>query len=269
MDCAEAGADSREQASGLITRITGWVCPIPTGNSPSASRRPPEGAPPDPAGRIASANRPAPTGARSRDGRRAAASLDVAPGCKATRATEAAPLGVRCGTSRRLRALNRAPRFCPRLDLPHRGAVEPAALLAAVPLVASITVEPAASAAEQPVASVTAEPPVASVAAHPVASAAEPVASAAAGPVGRHASAGTSWKLDTEILTYSRAKGAFAGIALDGASVRQDVDSTRAIYGKKITTRTALMGQVAAPRAAQAFLDAVRGAKAQAIAKAD
>jgi lipid-binding SYLF domain-containing protein len=94
-------------------------------------------------------------------------------------------------------------------------------------------------------------------------------ASAAAGPVGRHASAGTSWKLDTEILTYSRAKGAFAGLTLDGASVRQDVDSTRAIYGKKITTRTALTGQIAAPRATQPFLDAVRGAKAQAVAKAD
>jgi len=94
-------------------------------------------------------------------------------------------------------------------------------------------------------------------------------ASAAAGPVGRHASAGTSWKLDTEILTYSRAKGAFAGIAFDGASVRQDDDSTRAIYGKKITTRRALTGQIAAPRAAQSFLDAVRNAKAQAVAKAD
>ena len=94
-------------------------------------------------------------------------------------------------------------------------------------------------------------------------------ASAAAGPVGRHASAGTSWKLDTEILTYSRAKGAFAGVALDGASVRQDVDSTRAIYGKNISTRTVLTGHVAAPPAAQAFLDAVRNAKAQAIAQAD
>jgi lipid-binding SYLF domain-containing protein len=94
-------------------------------------------------------------------------------------------------------------------------------------------------------------------------------ASVAAGPVGRHASAGTSWKLDAEVLTYSRAKGAFAGIAFDGASVRQDDDSTRAIYGKKISTRTALMGQVAAPRAAQSFLNAVRDAKGQAVAKAD
>ncbi len=94
-------------------------------------------------------------------------------------------------------------------------------------------------------------------------------ASVAAGPVGRHASAGASWKLDAEVLTYSRTKGAFAGIALDGASVRQDVDSTRAIYGKKITTSRALTGQIAPPRAAYAFLNAVRNAKSQAVAKAD
>ena len=57
-------------------------------------------------------------------------------------------------------------------------------------------------------------------------------ASAAAGPVGRHAEAGTDWKLDTEILTYSRAKGAFAGLTLEGASLRQDSDSRHAIYGR-------------------------------------
>ena len=56
-------------------------------------------------------------------------------------------------------------------------------------------------------------------------------ASAAAGPVGRHASANTDWKLDTEILTYSRAKGAFAGLTLNGASIRRDDDSMRAITG--------------------------------------
>src|ERR1700694_59948 len=62
-------------------------------------------------------------------------------------------------------------------------------------------------------------------------------ASAAAGPVGRHASAGTDWKLDAEILTYSRAKGAFAGLTLKGASVRTDEDSTKAMYGPDITSR--------------------------------
>jgi SH3 domain-containing YSC84-like protein 1 len=90
-------------------------------------------------------------------------------------------------------------------------------------------------------------------------------ASAAAGPVGRHASAGTDWKLDTEILTYSRAKGAFAGITLEGASIRQDNDSRRAIYGRNVPTRSLLLGKVAAPSAAQPFLAAIRGAKAQAV----
>jgi len=54
-------------------------------------------------------------------------------------------------------------------------------------------------------------------------------ASASAGPIGRHASAGTDWKMDSEILTYSRSKGVFAGISLDGAVVEQDEESTAAI----------------------------------------
>jgi SH3 domain-containing YSC84-like protein 1 len=89
-------------------------------------------------------------------------------------------------------------------------------------------------------------------------------ASAAAGPVGRHAEAGTDWKLDTEILTYSRAKGAFAGLTLEGASLRQDNDSRRAIYGHSVTTRALLLGKVSVPAAAQPFLAEVRGAKAEA-----
>jgi len=92
-------------------------------------------------------------------------------------------------------------------------------------------------------------------------------ASAAAGPVGRHASADTDWKLNTEILTYSRAKGAFAGLTLTGASVRRDDDSMRAFYGRKVTTRSVLTGKVAATPEAESFLNAVRGAKAQAIAE--
>jgi SH3 domain-containing YSC84-like protein 1 len=91
-------------------------------------------------------------------------------------------------------------------------------------------------------------------------------ASAAAGPVGRHASADTNWKLDTEILTYSRAKGAFAGVTLNGASIRRDEDSTEALYGHDISTRRILQGQVAVPSSARSFIDAVRDAKAQAIA---
>jgi lipid-binding SYLF domain-containing protein len=91
-------------------------------------------------------------------------------------------------------------------------------------------------------------------------------ASAAAGPVGRHASADTDWKLDTEILTYSRAKGAFAGLTLDGASIRRDDDSMDAIYGRHVSTRDVLTGKVAATEASDRFLNAVRNAKAQAIA---
>ena len=91
-------------------------------------------------------------------------------------------------------------------------------------------------------------------------------ASAAAGPIGRHAEAGTNWKMDTEILTYSRAKGVFAGLTLEGASIRQDNDSRHAIYGSKVTTKALLLGKVAAPAAAQPFLAEVRGAKGQAVA---
>ena len=91
-------------------------------------------------------------------------------------------------------------------------------------------------------------------------------ASAAAGPVGRHAEAGTNWKMDTEILTYSRAKDVLAGLTLEGASIRQDNDTRRAIYGPKVTTKALLLGKVAVPVAAQPFLAEVRGAKGQAVA---
>jgi SH3 domain-containing YSC84-like protein 1 len=91
-------------------------------------------------------------------------------------------------------------------------------------------------------------------------------ASAAAGPVGRHASADTDWKMDVEILTYSRAKGAFAGLTLTGAAIRRDDDSTEAIYGHDVSTRRILEGREAVPASAHSFLGAVRGAKVQAIA---
>jgi lipid-binding SYLF domain-containing protein len=91
-------------------------------------------------------------------------------------------------------------------------------------------------------------------------------ASAAAGPVGRHASANTDWKMEAEILTYSRARGAFAGLTLNGASIRHDEDSTRAIYGRNVTNHRILQGDVDVPAAAQSFVEAVRNAKAQAVA---
>jgi lipid-binding SYLF domain-containing protein len=89
-------------------------------------------------------------------------------------------------------------------------------------------------------------------------------ASAAAGPVGRHASAGTDWKMSTEVLTYSRSKGAFAGLTLEGAVVQQDNDSTRAIYGKNVEFRNILSGKVATPKSANAFMKAVSEARQQA-----
>lgn len=91
--------------------------------------------------------------------------------------------------------------------------------------------------------------------------------SAAAGPVGRHASAGTDWKLDTQILTYSRAKGAFAGATLEGAGISQDEDAIRATYGRELSPRTILTGKVPPPAAAQQFLATVRDAKALAEKK--
>ena len=91
-------------------------------------------------------------------------------------------------------------------------------------------------------------------------------ASAAAGPVGRHATADTDWKLNTEVLTYSRARGAFAGLTLTGADIRRDEDSTVAIYGRDVPTSRILKGEIAVPDSAAAFLNAVRDAKAQARA---
>jgi SH3 domain-containing YSC84-like protein 1 len=81
--------------------------------------------------------------------------------------------------------------------------------------------------------------------------------SVAAGPVGRHASAGTDWKMNTEVLTYSRSKGVFAGLTLEGAVVEQDDDSTSAIYGKHMMFRNILSGKATTPRSADAFLKAV------------
>src|SRR5947199_4706021 len=84
--------------------------------------------------------------------------------------------------------------------------------------------------------------------------------SVAAGPVGRHAAAGTDWKMNTQMLTYSRSRGAFAGITLEGAIVQQDDHSTRASYGKNMKFRNILSGKASAPKSADAFLKAVADA---------
>jgi len=88
--------------------------------------------------------------------------------------------------------------------------------------------------------------------------------SVAAGPVGRHASAGTDWKMNTQVLTYSRSRGAFAGITLEGAVIQQDDDSTRAIYGKHMMFRKILSGKVSTPESAETFVKAVTNAGQQA-----
>jgi SH3 domain-containing YSC84-like protein 1 len=79
-------------------------------------------------------------------------------------------------------------------------------------------------------------------------------ASVAAGPVGRHAEGNTDWKMRAEVLTYSRARGIFAGVSLNGAVVKQDKDSTREFYGHMVTFPASLKGEVDAPAAANPFL---------------
>jgi lipid-binding SYLF domain-containing protein len=79
-------------------------------------------------------------------------------------------------------------------------------------------------------------------------------ASVAAGPVGRHAEGNTDWKMRAQVLTYSRARGVFAGVSLNGAVVKQDKDSTREFYGHMVTTNAALTGEVEAPATANPFL---------------
>jgi lipid-binding SYLF domain-containing protein len=88
--------------------------------------------------------------------------------------------------------------------------------------------------------------------------------SVAAGPVGRQTSAGTDILMNTEVLTYARSKGIFAGLTLEGAVVEQDNDSTRAIYGHPMMFRSILSGKVQTPASADAFLKAVSEAGHQA-----
>lgn len=76
-------------------------------------------------------------------------------------------------------------------------------------------------------------------------------ASAMAGPIGRDASAQTDAKLTAGILTYSRARGAFAGITLNGATLRPDNDDNRKIYGQEVSHKDILSGKVPAPAAAR------------------
>jgi lipid-binding SYLF domain-containing protein len=92
-------------------------------------------------------------------------------------------------------------------------------------------------------------------------------AAASAGPVGRNAQAGTDWKLNAEFLTYSRSKGLFAGINLDGTVLSQNEDDTRTIYGANVPYAEVLKGNQVTPVAARPFVRTV--AKYFVIAKAN
>jgi len=92
-------------------------------------------------------------------------------------------------------------------------------------------------------------------------------ASAAAGPVGRDTGADTDWKMKAEVLTYSRARGVFAGIDLNGSAITQDKDETRVLYGKFVPFEEILEGKVEAPADSEPFLAAVKKYAGQATAK--
>lgn len=79
--------------------------------------------------------------------------------------------------------------------------------------------------------------------------------SVTAGPVGRTAEGATDAQLHAEILSYSRTRGLFAGVSLDGAVVKQDRDDNRDLYGRKITAREILIDGIVAPPAAAQPLD--------------
>jgi lipid-binding SYLF domain-containing protein len=83
-------------------------------------------------------------------------------------------------------------------------------------------------------------------------------ASIAAGPVGRNAEAGTDLRMRAEILSYSRSRGIFAGISLEGASLRQDTGANQILYGSHVNPRSILLNSGhPIPSAARGFVDAI------------
>ena len=80
-------------------------------------------------------------------------------------------------------------------------------------------------------------------------------ADVAAGPVGRSTTAQTDATMNAKILSYSRSRGVFAGLALTGATIRQDLDENNEMYGRKWTTREIVDGKVAPPRAASQLIE--------------
>jgi len=84
-------------------------------------------------------------------------------------------------------------------------------------------------------------------------------ASVAAGPVGRNAAAGTDLKLSAEILSYSRSKGIFAGVSLDGAVMQADKSGDKAMYGDDVNRHEILDGKVAVPASARELVEELGG----------
>jgi lipid-binding SYLF domain-containing protein len=82
--------------------------------------------------------------------------------------------------------------------------------------------------------------------------------SIAAGPVGRTASAETDAMMHAEMLSYSRSRGLFAGLSLEGATLHKDADADRELYGRDVTSKEILTGSVQAPAGASAFESALR-----------
>jgi lipid-binding SYLF domain-containing protein len=82
-------------------------------------------------------------------------------------------------------------------------------------------------------------------------------ATVAAGPVGRTANANTDVTMSAEILAWSRAKGLFAGLALNGGSVRNDLDKNEELYGRKMTNKEIIMSDMAPPASARPLLAAL------------
>ena len=82
-------------------------------------------------------------------------------------------------------------------------------------------------------------------------------ASAAAGPIGRAGQASTDWKMNAELLSYSRNKGLFAGVDLDGTSVSQNKEDTELYYGAPEHFETVLKGDVEVPPGAEPFVRTV------------
>ncbi len=79
-------------------------------------------------------------------------------------------------------------------------------------------------------------------------------ATAAAGPVGRSTQAETDAAMTAEILTWSRARGLFAGISLSGATLREDEEWIQDLYGKKMSNREIVTGKTAAPKGASSLM---------------